>query len=130
MSSAIISGVGKLNSDTISSDNELKINIIELAIEAGFRSQLVFLSHNKVTNFSEFVEVLNYYNNKRRNLFTISGEYKTDSSTSYEPVLIYYGDNLKKDIRLMYKNSFTSLATKIIANLEEPPPTNWSFYNI
>lgn len=130
MSSAIISGVGKLNSDTISSDNELKINIIELPIEAGFRSQLVFLSHNKVTNFSEFVEVLNYYNNKRRNLFTISGEYKTDSSTSYEPVLIYYGDNLKKDIRLMYKNSFTSLATKIIANLEEPPPTNWSFYNI
>lgn len=130
MSSAIISGVGKLNSDTISSDNELKINIIELPIEAGFRSQLVFLSHNKVTNFSEFVEVLNYYNNKRRNLFTISGEYKTDSSTIYEPVLIYYGDNLKKDIRLMYKNSFTSLATKIIANLEEPPPTNWSFYNI
>lgn len=130
MSSAIISGVGKLNSNTISSDNELKINIIELPIEAGFRSQLVFLSHNKVTNFSEFVEVLNYYNNKRRNLFTISGEYKTDSSTSYEPVLIYYGDNLKKDIRLMYKNSFTSLATKIIANLEEPPPTNWSFYNI
>lgn len=130
MSSAIISGCGKLNSDTISSDNELKINIIELPIEVGFRSQLVFLSHNKVTNFSEFVEVLNYYNNKRRNLFTISGEYKTDSSTSYEPVLIYYGDNLKKDIRLMYKNSFTSLATKIIANLEEPPPTNWSFYNI
>lgn len=129
MSSVMISGVGKLNSDTISSDNELKINIIELPIVDGFRSQLVFLSHNKVTNFSEFVELLNYYYDKRRNLFTISGEYKTDSSTSYEPVFIYYGNNLK-DIRLMYKNTFTSLATKIIANLEEPPPTNWSFYNI
>lgn len=129
MSSAIISGCGKLNSDTISGDNELKINIIELPIVTGFRSQLVFLSHNKVTNFSEFVDVLNYYSDKRRNLFTISGEYKTDSTTIYEPVFIYYG-NSKKDIRLMYKNTFTSLATKIIANLEEPPPTNWSFYNI
>lgn len=128
MSSAIISGCGKLNSDAISTDNELKINIIELPIVSGFRSQLVFLSHNKVTNFSEFVEVLNYYYGKRLNLFTISGEYKTDSTTSYEPVLIYT-DNSKKDIRLMYKNTFTSLATKIIANLEEPP-TNWSFYNI
>ena len=130
MSSAIISGCGKLNSDTISIDNDLKINIIEFPIEPGYRSQLVFLSHNKETNFSEFVEVLNYYYEKGRNLFTISGEYKTDSSTSYEPVFIYYNSNLKKDIRLMYKNSFTSLATKIIANLEEPPPTNWSFYNI
>ena len=130
MGSAIISGCGKLNSDTISIDNELKINIIEFPIVPGYRSQLVFLSHNKVTNFSEFVEVLNYYFEKGRNLFTISGEYKTDSSTSYEPVFIYYSSNLKEDIRLMYKNSFTSLATKIIANLEEPPPTNWSFYNI
>lgn len=130
MSSIMISGCGKLNSDTISIDNELKLNIIEFSNETPYRTQLVFLSHNNVTNFTEFVDALNYYYDKGVNLFTVSGVYRDDSpSKYYTPLYIFYNSDLKKEIKLMYKDSFTSSASKTIANVDAPP-SHWSFYSI
>lgn len=128
MSSVMISGCGKLNSNTI--DNELKLNIIEFPNNTPYRTQLVFLSHNNVTNFTEFVDALNYYYDKGVNLFTVGGVYRDNSlSKFYTPLYIFYDSDLKKEIKLMYKDSFTASTSKTIANVDAPPD-NWEFYSI
>ena len=131
MSSAIISGCGKLNSDSIVVDNCLKLNIIMFPNppETPYISYLLFLSPNNVTNFLEFLDALNYYYEKGLKLFLCGGIYYPTAAEKFSPVSIFFTDKLKKEIKLSYKDSYKSVASITIANTETSP-TDWKYFTL
>lgn len=131
MSSVIISGCGKLNSDTIAVENEVKLNIIRFPnpSETPYISYLLFLSPKYVTNFLEFVDALNYYYEKGLELFLCGGMYYPEPGKKFSPVSIFYNGSEKKDIKLNYHRSYSEVTSITIANTDTPP-TDWTYYNI
>lgn len=130
MGSAIISGCGKLTSNN--NDDKLFLNIIQIPVaDASIPTQIMFLAHKYVTNFSDFLEVLDYYTEKNGNLQICGGEWvERTSSAIYTYVIEYiYYYNETTDIRLMYKNNANSHNSKSLANANNPP-TTWVYFNV
>lgn len=129
MSSAIISGVGKLNINEGES-NSLYLNIIQIPVtDASIHTQIMFLAHKYVTNFSDFLEVLDYYTARNGYLQVCGGEWvERTSSATYTYVIeyIYYESTT---IRVMYKNSANSHTSKGLGS-KNNPPTNWVYFNV
>lgn len=131
MSSAIISGCGKLNTNDGGS-NLLYLNIIQIQVtDASIPTQIMFLAHKYVTNFSDFLEVLDYYTEKNGCLQICGGEWvERTTSATYTYVIEYiYYYNETTDIRVMYKNSANGHTSKSIANKTNPPAT-WVYFNV
>lgn len=130
MSSAIISGVGKLNINEGES-NLLYLNIIQIPVtDASIPTQIMFLAHKYVTNFTDFLEVLDYYTEKNGYLQICGGEWvQRTSSATYTYVIEYIFYDGTTDIRVMYKNNTNSHTSKSLANTTNPP-TTWVYFNL
>lgn len=130
MSSAIISGCGKLTCNN--NDDKLFLNIIQIPVaDASIPTQIMFLAHKYVTNFSDFLEVLDYYTEKNGNLQICGGEWvESTTSATYTYVIeyIYYYNNTE-DIRIMYKGNVNTHNSKSLA-IKTNPPTTWVYFNV
>lgn len=129
MSSAIISGVGKLTSNN--NDDKLFLNIIQIPVtDASMPTQIMFLAHKYVTNYSDFLEVLDYYTEKNGNLQVCGGEWvERTSSATYTYVIEYIYYATTTAVSIMYKNSANSHTSKSLASTTNPP-TSWVYYNL
>lgn len=130
MSSAIISGCGKLNTNGGES-NLLFLNMIQIpADNADIPTQIMFLAHKYVTNFTDFLEVLDYYKEKNLNLQTCGGRWvEHPSSITYTYVIEYIYYHSAREIKIMYKDNANSHISKRLA-LTANPPTNWEYYTL
>src|SRR5574344_779780 len=117
MSSAIISGCGKLNTNGGDS-NSLFLNIIQIPVaDASIPTQIMFLAHKYVTNFSDFLEVLDYYTEKNGSLQICGGEWvQRTSSATYTYVIEYIYYASETVISIMYKNGANSHTSKSLGS--------------
>lgn len=129
MGSAIISGCGKLTSNN--NDDKLFLNIIQIPVtDASIPTQIMFLAHKYVTNFSDFLEVLDYYTEKNGNLQVCGGEWvERTTSATYTYVIEYIYYEGTTHIRLMYKNAANAHTSKALTSTTNPP-TTWVYFNV
>lgn len=130
MSSAIISGCGKLNTNGGES-NLLYLNIIQIPVaDASIPTQIMFLAHKYVTNFTDFLEVLDYYTERNGNLQICGGEWvEHRSSATYTYVIEYIYYASETVISVMYKNGANSHSSKSLTSRTNPP-TTWVYFNV
>lgn len=129
MSSAIISGVGKLTSNN--NDDKLFLNIIQIPVaDADIPTQIMFLAHKYVTNFTDFLEVLDYYTERNGYLQVCGGEWAEHrSSYTYTYVIEYIYYATPTVISVMYKNGANSATSKSLTGTTNPP-TTWVYFNL
>lgn len=128
MANSILTGCGKLNNN-----NNLYLNLIK--IPTGLTTttdltQLVFFSHIRVNNFSDFLSVLTYYNSMGLQLLTCGGLVVFSNSGDVDkrsPVLIYYNDI--KEIYVSYKRSYEFRSSRKIGSFSTTP-TDWQYFTL
>lgn len=124
MSIGTISCVGKNNSISGST----VMNIIHISNSTVIPTKLVFLSNRKVENFSDFLDVMDYYGNLGLSLTLVSGEYVTGTApTRYDVIDVFLNNG--NEIRLTYRGSGGSWYSEIIAYISQTP-SDWSYFNV
>lgn len=104
------------------------LSVINIPNTSVIPSKLVFLSYKKVENFSDFMDVLSYYDGLGLFMPLVNGEYVTGQLPNrYAVIDVFYTSN--NEIRLSYRDTASTWNTTIIAytNLT---PSNWSYYNV
>lgn len=134
MSSAIISGVGKLNTND-SESNLLFLNIIYIPVDGSTtRTRFLFFSKQEVNNINEFLDVLNFYASYNQPIILVGGDYVIKNSTSstynrYAVVDLFRGTT--NYVHLSYRKTSTSVDNTVkLFEIGGTTPTNWVFSNI
>src|SRR5574344_1696401 len=115
MVKTFLTGCGKLNNN-----NNLYLYLIK--IPTGLTTttdvtELLFFSHIRVNNFSDFINVLKYYKSKGLQLLTCGGFLVFSNSGNIEQnstVFIYYNDI--KEIYVSYKYSYEFRSSRKIGS--------------
>lgn len=129
MGNSILTGCGKLNNN----NNNLYLNLIK--IPTGLTTstdltQLLFFSHIRVNNFSDFLSVLTYYNSVGLHLLTCGGLLVSSSSGNIKirsTVFIYY--NERNEIYVAYKGGYNSRSGRQIGSFSTTP-VDWEYFTL
>lgn len=128
MVKSFLTGCGKLNIN-----NDLYLNLIK--IPTGLTTstdltQLLFFSHIRVNNFSDFLSVLTYYNSKGLQLLTCGGFIVFSNAgniVKHSTVLIYY--NEKNEIFVSYKDGYNYRTSRKIGSFSSTP-VDWEYFTL
>lgn len=128
MANSILTGCGKLNNN-----NNLYINLIK--IPTGLTTttdltQLLFFSHIRVNNFSDFLSVLTYYKSLGLQLLTCGGLLVYNNSGNigrYSTVLIYYNES--NEIYVSYKGGYNFRSSRQIGSFSTTP-ADWEYFTL
>lgn len=128
MSNTILTGCGKLNNN-----NNLYLNLIKIPTGLSTTTdltQLLFFSHIRVNNFSDFLNVLTYYNSMGLQLLTSGGFLVFSNAGNIvkcSTVLIYFNDS--KEIYVSYKGSYEFRSSRKIASFSTTP-ADWEYFTL
>lgn len=132
MSSAIISGVGKLNTNGGES-NLFYMNIISIPVSSKTeRTRLLFFSNQEVNNINDLVDVINFYKSYEQPLIVAGGDLVVVTSDSvvkrYNVVdLFISGTN---SVNITYRTSATATAnTYKLFDIGAAEPEGWIYIN-
>ena len=129
MANTVLTGCGKLNNN----NNNLYLNLIK--IPTGLTTttdltQLLFFSHIRVNNFSDFLSVLKYYKSMGLHLLTCGGLLVFSNSGNigkYSTVFIYYNEN--NEIYVSYKSSYNFRNERKIGSFSSTP-VDWEYFTL
>lgn len=128
MGNYILTGCGKLNNN-----NNLYLNLIK--IPTGLTTttdltELLFFSHIRVNNFSDFLTVLTYYNSLGLQVLTCGGLVVFSNAGNIvksSTVLIYYNDI--KEIYVSYKVGYEFRSSRKIGSFTTTP-ADWEYFTL
>lgn len=133
MSSAIISGVGKLNTNGGGESNLSYLNIISIPVAVKtLRTRLMFFSNQEVNNINDLVDVINFYKSYNQPLIVAGGDLVVPQSESeakrYNVVdLFKTGTN---SVNITYRTSATvATNTYKLFDIGIPEPEGWVYIN-
>lgn len=128
MANSILSGCGKLNSN-----NNLYLNLIKIPTgltTTNDLTQLLFFSHIRVNNFTDFLSVLTYYKSMGLHLLTCGGLLVFKYSGNIErrsTVFIYYNDI--REIYVSYKSGYNMRSERKIGSFSTTPG-DWEYFTL
>lgn len=132
MSTAMISGCGKLITNGGES-NLTYLNIISIPVrEKTLRTRLMFFSNQEVNSINDLVDVINFYKSYDQPLIVAGGDLvivTTDSNIKrYDVVdLFKTGTN---SVNITYRTSATTAVnTYILFDIGAPEPADWVYVN-
>lgn len=132
MSSAIISGVGKLNTNGGES-NLFYMNIISVPISSKtVRTRLLFFSKQEVNNINDLVDVLKFYKSYDQPLIVAGGDLAIPNGETavnrYNIVdLFITGTN---SVNISYRTSSSAVTnTYKLFDVGAPEPEGWIYIN-
>ena len=133
MSSAIISGCGKLNTNEGES-NLSYLNIISIPVATDVaRTRLMFLSKQEVNNINDLVDVVNFYKSYEQPLIVAGGDLVvvTSDSTFKRYAIVDLFISGTNSVNITYRTSATATAnTYKLFDIGAPNPEGWIFVNI
>lgn len=135
MSSAIISGCGKLNTNGGGESNLLYLNMIYIPVDGSTaRTRFEFFSKQSVNNINDFLDVLYFYESYNQPIILIGGDYvtKNSSSTTYNRyAVVDLFKSTSNYVNLSYRKTSTNVDDTIkLFKIDGTKPTNWIFANI
>lgn len=132
MSSAIISGCGKLNT-TEGGSNLLYLNIISIPVRTNkVRTRLMFFSNQEVNNINDLVDVVNFYKTYDQPLIAAGGDLVIATSDTdvrrYDIVDLF--KSATNTINITYRTSSTVADNRyILFEVGAPEPEGWIYIN-
>lgn len=133
MSSAIISGCGKLNTNGGES-NLSYLNIISIPVAVKtLRTRLMFFSNQEVNNINDLVDVINFYKTYNQPLIVAGGDLVVPESESvakrYAIVELFKtGTNT---VNISYRSSASAVTnTYKLFDIGIPEPADWIYINL
>lgn len=132
MSSAIISGVGKLNTNGGES-NLFYMNIISIPISSKtVRTRLLFFSNQEVNNINDLVDVLKFYKSYNQPLIVAGGDLAIPNGdmavNRYAIVDLFL--NGTNSVNITYRTSASAVDNRYkLFDIGIPEPEGWIYIN-
>lgn len=133
MSTAMISGCGKLNTNGGGESNLSYINIISIPVASVTeRTRLLFFSKQEVNNINDLVDVINFYKSYDQPLIVAGGDLvvvTTDTSVKRYAVvdLFITGTN---SVNITYRTSASAVANSYkLFDIGAAEPADWIYIN-
>ena len=117
MFKSFLTGCGKLNNNN---NKKMYLNIITI-YKTGLAASVVgFLSHNKVSNYSDFIDAVNYSTSEGKNLPICFGYFIRSSTENYSPIHIYYSGDGEQYVSIAYRVNAEKVASSRVGSKIKP----------
>lgn len=132
MSSAIISGCGKLNSNEGES-NLFYMNIVSIPVASvAERTRLLFFSNQEVNNINDLVDVINFYKSYEQPLIVAGGDLviTTTDHTVKRYAIVDLFKSATNSVNITYRTSASVTAnTYKLFDIGATEPEGWIYIN-